>query len=450
MAPKPPDPLSGVCRPPSGSSSLKAKCGGDSQQVRKKARAMDMNCRSETEDVVIEDVPENNPGFEASSDQEMSDRLETGNPWNQGARQFFERTKDWYVADSDSEDVAADLREEDDDFDDDEDPLCPSIAFSAAEKASFRREWRSALVVKGLGRRLSYLPLARRLNYLWARNVDIQITDLTNGCYLVRFRQKEDYENAEEGARAKYARVCVEVDLTKPLLSKYKIEGVKYYVGYEGLENLCTNCGRYGAPTSRCTYRDPPKETAPMVDDEEVVVDKPADIEPIYGDWMHGRPKGKRQGRKSSAPSIPTSQRHHAGSSQQVKVSNKFEALQEDMEENSDSSRLKANSTEKMKPTDQIGEEDSYKLKKMTVNPIFSQPLNDNGPCITHVSTKATPPYMGLDQKMDTALQEVKKGVGSKGPGRDAKQRTQYQAMGFDPRSTKADGAGNLSPLVNK
>ncbi|CAN0872375.1 hypothetical protein LINGRAHAP2_LOCUS10102 [Linum grandiflorum] len=63
------------------------------------------------------------------------------------------------------------MRDEDDEIEDeDDDMLCPSVLFSAAEKASFRREWRSALIVKGLGRRVSYLPLARRLNFLWARN----------------------------------------------------------------------------------------------------------------------------------------------------------------------------------------------------------------------------------------------------------------------------------------
>ncbi|CAN0885943.1 hypothetical protein LINGRAHAP2_LOCUS15240 [Linum grandiflorum] len=73
----------------------------------------------------------------------------------------------------------------------------------------------------------------------------------------------------KERARAKYARVCVGIDLTKLLLSKYKVEGVNYYVGYEGLENLCTNCRRYGTPTHSCTCRDPPKVTKPMTDSVE-------------------------------------------------------------------------------------------------------------------------------------------------------------------------------------
>ncbi|CAN1187352.1 hypothetical protein LINPERHAP2_LOCUS38688, partial [Linum perenne] len=41
-----------------------------------------------------------------------------------------------------------------------------------------------------------------------------------------------------EGARARYARFCVEVDLTKPLLGKYMIGNKILYVDYESLENM--------------------------------------------------------------------------------------------------------------------------------------------------------------------------------------------------------------------
>ncbi|CAN0917640.1 hypothetical protein LINGRAHAP2_LOCUS30427 [Linum grandiflorum] len=57
------------------------------------------------------------------------------------------------------------MREEDVVFDEDDfHPLCPRILFTAAEKLNFHRVWRSALVVKGLGRKVPYLQLAHRLN----------------------------------------------------------------------------------------------------------------------------------------------------------------------------------------------------------------------------------------------------------------------------------------------
>ncbi|CAN1164083.1 hypothetical protein LINPERPRIM_LOCUS32984 [Linum perenne] len=47
----------------------------------------------------------------------------------------------------------------------------------------------------------------------------------------------------ETGARARYARVYVEVDLSKPLLGKYMIENRTFHVEYESLENICFTCG---------------------------------------------------------------------------------------------------------------------------------------------------------------------------------------------------------------
>ncbi|CAI0400695.1 unnamed protein product [Linum tenue] len=57
----------------------------------------------------------------------------------------------------------------------------------------------------------------------------------------------------ELGARAKFARVCVEVNLTKRLLSQYKVEGITYLIQYEGLDNTCGECGMYGKSTAKCT-----------------------------------------------------------------------------------------------------------------------------------------------------------------------------------------------------
>lgn len=44
-------------------------------------------------------------------------------------------------------------------------------------------------------------------------------------------------------SRGKFARVCVEVDLTKPLRAGYKIRGETHPLRYEGLHDLCFVCG---------------------------------------------------------------------------------------------------------------------------------------------------------------------------------------------------------------
>ncbi|CAN1824411.1 hypothetical protein LINPERHAP1_LOCUS30771 [Linum perenne] len=55
-----------------------------------------------------------------------------------------------------------------------------------------------------------------------------------------------------EGARARYARVCVEIDLSKPLLGKYMIGDRVFYIEYESIKNFCYLCGLYGYKADSC------------------------------------------------------------------------------------------------------------------------------------------------------------------------------------------------------
>ncbi|CAI0400331.1 unnamed protein product [Linum tenue] len=256
------------------------------------------------------------------------------------------------------------------------------ILFTAAEKIWCRREWRSALVVKGLGRRVLYIPLARHLNYLWARNGEIQISDMNNDCFLVKFRSQKDYEGAtmggpwllgdtyltvhrwlkgfnpwktvvkstmvwaqlpelpiefinkeavmkigawlgkpvrvdratELGARGKYARVCIEVDLTQPLIWKFKIEGATYLVQYEGLDGLCTDCGTYGKSvgTCHCIPKGLEMETKEVMEEDNDMREDPSQGR-TYGEWMkvapRRRPVGRRDGLRGKADGKYTTNR---------------------------------------------------------------------------------------------------------------------------------------------
>jgi hypothetical protein len=51
-------------------------------------------------------------------------------------------------------------------------------------------------------------------------------------------------ENALTHEHGKYARLCVQVDLTKPLLTMFTIKGRKYNMEYEGLHMLCLTCDK--------------------------------------------------------------------------------------------------------------------------------------------------------------------------------------------------------------
>ncbi|CAI0411260.1 unnamed protein product [Linum tenue] len=216
----------------------------------------------------------------------------------------------------------------------------------------FCREWRSALVVKALGRSVSYTLMAKRLFGLWAKAGTIQVTSVKNGYFLVRFTSGIDYERAvtggpwlvgdnyltvhpwsedfnpyeheisstlvwarlldlpihyfhqvavmkigsrigkpirvdqatSTGSRSDYARVCVQVDITRPLLSQFTIKGKKYFIQYEGLEKICLKCGTY-SERNRCACQCPPETSEPevMVEEEAQVSEVP---EALYGEWM--------------------------------------------------------------------------------------------------------------------------------------------------------------------
>ncbi|KAI9076621.1 hypothetical protein K1719_041386 [Acacia pycnantha] len=60
-----------------------------------------------------------------------------------------------------------------------------------------------------------------------------------------------DY-NTDSGDRGKFARLAVNIDLSKPLTSKIRVDGELIYVEYEGLPAICFDCGRYGHLKEAC------------------------------------------------------------------------------------------------------------------------------------------------------------------------------------------------------
>ncbi|KAI9108458.1 hypothetical protein K1719_020649 [Acacia pycnantha] len=52
--------------------------------------------------------------------------------------------------------------------------------------------------------------------------------------------------------RGRFARMCVELDLTKPLIPQFKVEGQILSVVYESLGHICNRCGRVGHTKEGC------------------------------------------------------------------------------------------------------------------------------------------------------------------------------------------------------
>ncbi|CAN1822935.1 hypothetical protein LINPERHAP1_LOCUS30163, partial [Linum perenne] len=88
-----------------------------------------------------------------------------------------------------------------------------------------------------------------------------------------------------EGARARYARVCVQVNLTKPLLGKYMIEDRTFHIEYESLERICFNCGIYGHHIDDCPSRPMPVNIPSQVEPDAEPQVVPG-TEGVMGEWM--------------------------------------------------------------------------------------------------------------------------------------------------------------------
>lgn len=59
-------------------------------------------------------------------------------------------------------------------------------------------------------------------------------------------------ETTGMATRGKFARLFVEVDITKPLLAKFKLCGRVRRIEYEGIHLVCFGCGMYGRNQDKC------------------------------------------------------------------------------------------------------------------------------------------------------------------------------------------------------
>ena len=72
----------------------------------------------------------------------------------------------------------------------------PAIDFSDRVKFLMAQSLKRTVIIRLLGKRISYKTLCAKIEDLWRPSHGYKITDLDNEYYLVRFDNKEDYTNA--------------------------------------------------------------------------------------------------------------------------------------------------------------------------------------------------------------------------------------------------------------
>ncbi|XP_074289440.1 uncharacterized protein LOC141614592 [Silene latifolia] len=270
--------------------------------------------------------------------------------------------------DSDNDDITE--TEEDDEF-------CPTIRLNKDEKASLRKPWRHALIIKMYDKQIGYLSLMRKLQAKWAIKGKLTLTDLGCSFYVARFSSRQDHEhvitqgpwmiddhyltirkwvpnfvptedklthltawvripklpveyfdkgfltkigsrigtviridkNTEMAERGQFTRMSIEVNLEKPLLSKFRLNKKVYHIQYEGLRMICFKCGRLGHLVSECSFD--PSKLSPNTHDpqneqdtdtilmepvtENVPVPVPQEPESNFGEWMFVKKPPRRK-----------------------------------------------------------------------------------------------------------------------------------------------------------
>ncbi|KAJ4824186.1 hypothetical protein Tsubulata_011923 [Turnera subulata] len=72
-------------------------------------------------------------------------------------------------------------------------PCGPSLDLSADFKERLAKKWELAVVLKVMGRSISYRVISAKLRSMWLPTGHIKVIDLDNDFFLVRFTERSDY-----------------------------------------------------------------------------------------------------------------------------------------------------------------------------------------------------------------------------------------------------------------
>ena len=105
--------------------------------------------------------------------------------------------------------------------------------------------------------------------------------------------------------RGGYARLCVQIDLDKPLISSIRVGKLVQRVLYEGISSLCFCCGKLGHKQESCGLKtsQPNGEGAAKISLKTNEISEDVSPEPNYGPWMVvTRKRGAVRMGKASGP----------------------------------------------------------------------------------------------------------------------------------------------------
>lgn len=117
-------------------------------------------------------------------------------------------------------------------------------------------------------------------------------------------------QNTATAERGQFTRLSVELDLSKPLLSKFWLKGKVWKIQYEGLRMICYKCGKIGHLDDKCPLNDDNHNNNVAHGDEVPQnPDSPSQqiLQQDFGSWMVVKkpPPRRRQPRADKPPDKP-------------------------------------------------------------------------------------------------------------------------------------------------
>ncbi|MBA0819615.1 hypothetical protein Gohar_021761, partial [Gossypium harknessii] len=221
----------------------------------------------------------------------------------------------------------------------------PSIQFSESLLLRANKAKGLTVIIKLLGQRVNVNSLQNRLFSLWKPKGSMKCVDIANDYFEVGFDNPADFsrvlsegpwvvfgvnltvqpwslsfdpsnlfptttvgkvvridERTMNASRGRFARMAVLIDLTKPLITRIRVNGEIKVVEYESLHIVCFKCGIYGHTKDNCPRLvvDPKKsDGAAAFAGSSGMVPTPAKEDlaekEAYGPWILVEPRTRPQ-----------------------------------------------------------------------------------------------------------------------------------------------------------
>nr|KYP60277.1 hypothetical protein KK1_015730 [Cajanus cajan] len=124
---------------------------------------------------------------------------------------------------------------------------CPTINVTQEEFEKWCSPWKKALIIHVLGKHIAFKALENKVNQNFIYNDHFLWGAQSKLGKMLKIDKLTSIHS-----RGKFARICMEVNLNRKLVSMINVMGHIIKLEYEGQHSICFKCGRYGHKQEHC------------------------------------------------------------------------------------------------------------------------------------------------------------------------------------------------------